>query len=155
MLPGVSAEDCLFADLGLDPAPHGCQSFEATDFLLSDRRIDTRSSLILWQIGLTGHFDFRVTYSRRGLQLLTGRLQQLYTPDHVVILYEAPVYAICRPTVALVALRALSDDPRVTPHSTLYIPPLSQATPEPEMLDRLRAALTDVAISPSTDTGTH
>src|SRR5690242_1848360 len=29
--PGISAEDCLFADLAIDPAYHGCQSFEATD----------------------------------------------------------------------------------------------------------------------------
>src|SRR5207244_11062689 len=27
MLPGISAEDCLFADLGIDPARNGCQSF--------------------------------------------------------------------------------------------------------------------------------
>ena len=30
MLPAVSAEDCLFADLGIDPAASGCVSLEAT-----------------------------------------------------------------------------------------------------------------------------
>jgi uncharacterized protein YabN with tetrapyrrole methylase and pyrophosphatase domain len=49
MLPGVSAEDCLVADLGMDPAKDGCQSFEATDFLVSRRRFDPTSALILWQ----------------------------------------------------------------------------------------------------------
>jgi hypothetical protein len=34
MLPAISAEDCLFADLGVDPADHGCPSYEATDFLV-------------------------------------------------------------------------------------------------------------------------
>src|SRR5205823_3853440 len=34
MLPGISAEDCLFADLGVDPAIGGCQSYEATDFFV-------------------------------------------------------------------------------------------------------------------------
>src|SRR5262249_52476141 len=34
MLPAISTEDCLFADLGVDPGIQGCQSFEATDFLL-------------------------------------------------------------------------------------------------------------------------
>jgi siroheme synthase len=43
MLPGISAEDCLFADLGIDPGTCGCQSFEATDFLLNRRKFDTRS----------------------------------------------------------------------------------------------------------------
>src|SRR6476620_513542 len=38
MLPGISAEDCLFADLGIDPGTRGCQSFEATDFLLNRRK---------------------------------------------------------------------------------------------------------------------
>lgn len=33
MEPGISAEDCLIADLGIDPAEYGCQSYEATQFL--------------------------------------------------------------------------------------------------------------------------
>ena len=33
VLPGISAEDCLFADLLIDPGRYGCQAFEATDFL--------------------------------------------------------------------------------------------------------------------------
>jgi hypothetical protein len=37
MLPGISAEDCLFADLGIDPGIYGCQSYEATDFLANGR----------------------------------------------------------------------------------------------------------------------
>src|SRR5262245_3102696 len=29
MLPAISAADCLYADLGIDPGAQGCQSFEA------------------------------------------------------------------------------------------------------------------------------
>src|SRR5262249_45166489 len=54
MLPGISAEDCLFADLGVDPGTAGCQSFEATDFLARHRTFDSYSSLILWQIAVIG-----------------------------------------------------------------------------------------------------
>ena len=63
MLPGISAEDCLFAELGIDPSKNGCQSFEATDFLVYKRKFDNRSSLILWQIGANGDpiGDFRLT----------------------------------------------------------------------------------------------
>ena len=32
--PAVSAEDCAYADLGLDPGRRGCQSFTATHWLL-------------------------------------------------------------------------------------------------------------------------
>jgi uncharacterized protein YabN with tetrapyrrole methylase and pyrophosphatase domain len=54
MLPGISAADCLYADLRVDPGAQGCQSFEATDFLLRARRFDPTSVLLLWQIGATG-----------------------------------------------------------------------------------------------------
>jgi hypothetical protein len=46
MLPATSSEDCLFADLGIDPATSGCQSFEATDFLIRRRKFDPCSHLI-------------------------------------------------------------------------------------------------------------
>jgi uncharacterized protein YabN with tetrapyrrole methylase and pyrophosphatase domain len=54
MLPAVSAEGCLFADLGVDPGLIGCLSFEATDFLVHRRRPDTAAGLVLWQIGVIG-----------------------------------------------------------------------------------------------------
>src|SRR3990167_3227259 len=40
ILPGISAEDCLFADLMIDPGRFGCQSFEASDFLVHERQWD-------------------------------------------------------------------------------------------------------------------
>lgn len=45
MLPAVSAEDCLFADLAVDPG-NGYQTYEATDFLANNRSIDTAAALI-------------------------------------------------------------------------------------------------------------
>src|SRR5439155_2475209 len=54
MLPAVSAEDCLFADLGVDPGATGCQSYEATDFLLRQRQVDPTAALILWQVSVIG-----------------------------------------------------------------------------------------------------
>jgi len=51
MLPGISAEDCLYADLSIDPATHGCQVYEATDFLIRRRKIDPAVPVILWQVG--------------------------------------------------------------------------------------------------------
>src|SRR5262249_55952404 len=54
MLPVISAEDCLFADLNIDPASSGCQSYEATDFLVNRRVIDPSSHVILWQMHVLG-----------------------------------------------------------------------------------------------------
>jgi len=41
MEPGVSAEDCLYADLGIDPGKYGCQHYEASQFMFNRRRVDT------------------------------------------------------------------------------------------------------------------
>ncbi|MFI1583783.1 hypothetical protein [Embleya sp. NPDC020630] len=54
MLAGSSAGDWLFADPGLDPATRGCQSIEASDFLLRHRVFDPTSLLVLWQVGVIG-----------------------------------------------------------------------------------------------------
>lgn len=63
MLPGISAEDCMFADLNMDPSDPGCVTYEATDFLARDRVLDTCSHLILWQVGCVGvrDLDFKVS----------------------------------------------------------------------------------------------
>ena len=66
MLPAVSAEDCLFADLGIDPGD-GCQSYEATDLLYRDRPFDPRAHLVLWQVGTLGNW----TYESGGYDLQT------------------------------------------------------------------------------------
>lgn len=93
MLPGISAEDCLFADLGLDPGKNGCQSFEATDFLIRRRQFDPTSALILWQIAFTGNLGFYKEIDHlHGTTVLTEVLETHYGSDHEVIVYEASVY---------------------------------------------------------------
>jgi precorrin-6B methylase 1 len=136
MLPGISAEDCLFADLGIDPATSGCQSFEATDFLLYQRRFDPRSSLILWQIGLIGQLDYRRHYELRGLRVLAEVLQEHYPADHETVVYEAAQHPIAEPLIERVRLGDLPAA-RVTPISTLYVAPLAPEPPDRAMLRRL------------------
>lgn len=48
MLPGVSALDNLFSDLGLDPGAAGLQCYEATGFLLYEPKIEPTAALILF-----------------------------------------------------------------------------------------------------------
>ncbi len=82
MLPGISAEDCLFAELGVDPAAAGCQSFEATHFLLFKRRFDPHCSLVLWQIGVIGDMTFQgAGYDSRGL---SSYVIQTFSPAPVL-----------------------------------------------------------------------
>lgn len=141
MLPGVSAEDCLFADLGVDPGRLGCQSFEATDFLVHNRRFDPNVPLILWQIAVIGEMGYRTDrpYNRTGIEVLVSVLQVDYPPDHEVIVYEASQYPICDPVMKRLALAKLPDAP-VSGISTLYVPPKSKSPVDRGMLQRLGIA---------------
>jgi uncharacterized protein YabN with tetrapyrrole methylase and pyrophosphatase domain len=140
MLPGISSEDCLFADLGVDPATVGCQSFEATDFLLNGRRIDPTSSVVLWQVGVVGESTFRKgVYNLSAFPLLIERLLQYYPPTHVVYLYEAAVFPECEPTILPVPLHALAQTPLAAGH-TMYIPPGYPTTTDPSIYERMSLA---------------
>jgi uncharacterized protein YabN with tetrapyrrole methylase and pyrophosphatase domain len=138
MLPGVSAEDCLFADVGIDPAPVGCCTFEATDFLVHHRRFDPSSHLVLWQIGVIGEPLFRKDRPKQaqGLALLVERLLEHYSPDHELVIYQAPELVILEPLIERVRLADLAAGP-VTPMSTLYVPPRERRTADPAVLQRL------------------
>ena len=136
MLPAVSAEDCLFADLGVDPSRCGCQSYEATDFLVHGRRIDPTAALVLWQIGTVGSTVAAATTQPTGLPVLVEALLERYPPEHEVTVYEASPYPGFPPLVRTVGLGELSAE-HVTALSTLYVPPLEAAPLDLRMVDRL------------------
>ena len=124
MLPGISTEDCLFADLGVDPGENGCQSFEATDFLACRRRFDPSSGLILWQVGVLGEPSIRTGMSCRPerLRALTDVLRRHYPSRHRVVLYEAAQFPICDAVVKRIPLARLPQETVFT-MATLYVPP--------------------------------
>lgn len=125
MLPGISAEDCLFADLGIDPGMIGCQSFEATDFLLNRRKFDTSSHLILWQIGFIGDFSYDPARDNKpNLNVMANYLQKYYCRDHHVYIYQAPEFIICKPIIQHLPLSKLAtEEAIINGASTLYVPP--------------------------------
>jgi uncharacterized protein YabN with tetrapyrrole methylase and pyrophosphatase domain len=123
MLPGVSAEDCLFADLGFDPATAGCQSYESTDFLVNDRRIDPSSHVVLWQVGVLGDQTFNLEVQQTNpLNLLVERLLKIYPADHKACVYEAAVNPGDEPKVDWLTLESLNAS-KLSIISTLYLPP--------------------------------
>lgn len=122
MLPAISAEDCLFADLGVDPADHGCQSYDATDFLVHARTTDPASALVLWQIGVVGNFGYVDHTSRDGLAVLADALVARYGAAHPAVIYRASPHPIVPPSIQRVALGDLPGAD-VVPMSTLYVPP--------------------------------
>jgi hypothetical protein len=146
MLPAVSAEDCLFADLGIDPSRSGCQSFEATDFLVYRRKFDPTSSLILWQAGLVGRLEYRQRYGGAALRKLARYLERFYGPRHEVVLYQASEFPIFGPTIRSTTIADLSsaDVPSLT---TLYIPPRPER-PDRRVLRGLGLSLRNLHVVP-------
>jgi precorrin-2 methylase len=146
MEPGISAADCLYADLGIDPGRRGCQHYEASQLMLYRRRLDTSAYLVVWQIGVAGDQSLRrfETGPEYRAVLLEVLLRD-YPAEHEVILYEAatlPTHAARVERLQLAALPVATFDL----HATLVIPPAR--TLQPDRGIRARLAQLD-ATSPS------
>ena len=137
MLPAISAEDCLFADLGIDPGRTGCQSYEATNFLLTHRPVDAAAVLILWQVGVLGEWGHGRKTDQRRLELLVDRLLENFAAEHEVILYEASPYPVGDAIAARTPLGRLAER-RMTTATTLVVPPREPARTDPMVRDLLR-----------------
>jgi precorrin-6B methylase 1 len=139
MEPGVSAEDCLYADLGIDPGKYGCQHYEASQLMFYRRRIDTSAYLVLWQIGAAGdQSTARFSTGREYRQVLVDLLAQDYALDHQAILYKAATLPIQRPQIEPIALGNLPDAV-MDMHATLVIPPATPLVANTAIRERLSA----------------
>jgi len=146
MEPGISAEDCLYADLGIDPGRVGCAHFEASQFMLYQRVVDPSAYLVLWQVGIAG--DRSCTRWATGAahrQVLVDLLARDYPPTHEVILYEAATLAIGTPRMQRLPLARLAAAD-VDLRTTLVVPPCrplrenAAVIAELERLDALSSA---------------
>jgi uncharacterized protein YabN with tetrapyrrole methylase and pyrophosphatase domain len=125
VLPAISAADCLFADLLIDPGQNGCQFYEATDFLRQHHPLHTASHLLLWQVStiFADHHVDETCFDRRpGLLALQQRLLKYYPKNHPIVFYEAARHPGFHPTVMHTTLATLAkiNFPR---HSILYLSP--------------------------------
>jgi hypothetical protein len=139
MEPGISAEDCLYADLGIDPGRFGCQHFEASQLLFYERRIDPTGYLILWQVGLVG--DISLTRFATGAayrQVLVDVLSQDYPLDHELIIYRGATLPIQQPRVVRIALRDLPGAD-LTAEETVVLPPAAPLKQNQAVRERLAA----------------
>jgi len=139
MLPAVSAGDCLFADLGVDPGESGCQSYEATDFLLRRRTFDPAAPLVLWQVAFIGVTGAPVEPSPHAFGVLVDHLLEFYEDSHRVIVYEASPYPVGAASIrgfTLGEVRAAE----LGAMSTLYVPPAAVTPVDAGLRARLDAA---------------
>lgn len=139
MLPGISAEDCLVADLGIDPGRTGMQSMETTQFMIYERRIDPTSLLILWQPGLAGELSLkRFDTTAAKLQVLVDKLARDYPLDHPVILYEAATHPLEQTRMESILLRDLPTA-SLQQITTLVIPAAYPLKMDQAIVDQLNA----------------
>ncbi|WP_267220909.1 SAM-dependent methyltransferase [Dyella silvae] len=139
MEPGISAEDCLYADLGIDPGSHGCQHFEVNQFVLCKRQVDPTAHLVLWQVAMLGipsvsRSDAPAAYR----QLLVDRLSRDYPLEHQVTIYRAATLPVERPRIRKVALRDLPTTP-MTPEETVVLPPAKAVERDEDFIRQVEA----------------
>lgn len=139
MEPGISAEDCLYADLGIDPGRHGCQHYEAGQLLFFETPINPQAYLVLWQVGLVGDASLkRFATGPEYRQVLVDVLSQDYPLDHEVIIYRAATLPIQHARVRRVALRDLPTT-EIGGEDTVVVPPASKLRPNQVIRERLAA----------------
>lgn len=139
MEPGISSEDCLYADLGLDPGARGCQHYEASQFMLYRRCIDPSAWLILWQIGIAGDQTLkRFSTGEAHRQVLVDVLARHYPLDHQVVIYRAATLPFESPRILRLPLGRLPPA-EVGMADTLAIPPSRPLEADDEIRTRLAA----------------
>ncbi|WJG07813.1 SAM-dependent methyltransferase [Aliiglaciecola sp. LCG003] len=124
MEPGISAEDCMYADMSIDPGTFGIQHYEASQFMMYQRHLDPTAYLILWQLGFVGDLSrsqYKTGHHHR--QLLIDVLAESIPLQHQVAIYECPTLPTQKCRIEWVNLADLNHA-TVYHHSTLVIPPI-------------------------------
>jgi precorrin-2 methylase len=142
MLPGISAEDCLFADLGIDPSCAGSQTIEATSLVAERRRLLTDSYVILLQVGFVGVAEFdHANFGRTGkVGVLLDYLEEFYAPDFEFVHYIAAQYPTTAAIIERLTIKALRGGDaaaRMRAESTWLFPPAQARAVDPDLARRL------------------
>lgn len=125
-LPGISAMDCLFVDLKLDPA-RGLQIYEATDLLLRQRPLQPDVPCLIWQIGAveTQLYSMRTSKPERFLRM-KNYLLKFYPPEHKIVAVYSSSFPLAPSLLTEFAITDFeSHSQEIHPGATLYVPPVS------------------------------
>jgi len=147
MEPGISAEDCLYADLGIDPGRLGCQHYEASQLLFYETPINPCAYLVLWQVGLVGDRSMaRFSTGPEYRQVLVDVLSRDYPLDHEITIYRGATLPVEQPRIRHVALRDLPAT-KVDSDETVVLRPAAALRANHAVRERL-AALDRGMVSP-------
>ena len=123
-LPGISAMDCLFAELMIDPCVNGLQMYEATDLLLRRHPLLPEVPALIWQIGV---LETRLHTQRRSKPSRFDRFKahvlQYYPPIHLVTAYFASQHPLMRSQILQFPMGEIGDyAEQLHAGFTLFIP---------------------------------
>ena len=136
MLPGISCQDQMFVDLGVDPGACGCQIYEATSFLIHHTLFDPTAGLVLLQAAILGEASWPPSEDNRRLHVLIEYLVSHYGRDHEVCVYEASFNPDRQARIQRAPLSRLGEL-HISVSSTLYVPPKALPALNFEMIERL------------------
>ncbi|KAG6325869.1 hypothetical protein ID866_13220, partial [Astraeus odoratus] len=124
MLPGISAQDYLFADLGFDPAMPGCMTQEATAIIVQNKKLDPSVHNIIWQVGGVGVHN--MIFDNVQFHHLVDRLEEDFGANHRVIHYIGavlPQSSTVMDGFTIADLRKVEVVEQFNAASTFYVPP--------------------------------
>lgn len=142
MQAGISAEDCLYADLGIDPGTRGCIHYEASQFMFKKKLVDPTAYLVLWQVGIAGDKTLaKFSIASEYKQVLVDMLLIMYPGDHIITLYECAVLPIENARIEKIKLEDLANAD-INLKTTVLIPPCK----EPEDNNEIIAILEKIGV---------
>ncbi len=129
VLPGISAMECMFVDLGVDPSD-GFITYEANDLLLRRRPLLSDIHTFIWQVGGVESELFARANSRpeRFIRLRDYLLAE-YPEDHEILIITCATLPNVKPQITKAKLSQLQyKNQEMHQGATLYLPPVSRTS---------------------------
>ena len=119
--PAVSALDCLWSDLKVNPAENGMQLYEASFMIYRKIPLLTQVDLVILQAGLIDIDTIYTGKERSNTDKLRDYLLEFYNVDHPIVIYEAAQFPSQEPKIINTNLENIKAS-EISTLTTLYIP---------------------------------
>lgn len=119
--PAVSALDCLFNDLRVNPAERGLQMYEASHMIYEEIPLIPTVDLVILQAGF---IDINTRYTGKevsNIEKLRAYLLKFYDESQKIIIYEAAQFPSQEPMIVNSTIGAFTIDD-INTLSTIYTP---------------------------------
>ncbi|WP_192484645.1 MULTISPECIES: SAM-dependent methyltransferase [Cysteiniphilum] len=116
----VSALDCLWNDLRVNPAENGMQMYEASHMIYEEIPLISKVDLVILQAGFIDIQTIHTGEQKANTDKLKHHLLKYYHVDSQIIIYQAAQYPSQAPVIDKIKLNELESN-KVTTLSTIYI----------------------------------